>query len=163
MSILINSSTVNTGSNTSYEAKINQLETQLQSYEAELQKETDLDKQNDIKTKIQNIQTQIKNYEAKTASSSNSAADSEELPKNYNSSQTSDTIEISKEGKVLSEFMKTLNENKEKVVDKKEISEEGKGEEEKAEVEEKEKKEKEALKLKQEQNQVIMNHVSILA
>jgi len=109
--MVINSSTVNVvSSNNQSASKISQLEAQVQTYEVQLQQEKDVTKQQTIKTKIQQLEEQIKTYQANQKSSDSSKT--EATPKSSSSfSSPVDTIEISEEGKALSESLNTLNKN----------------------------------------------------
>lgn len=175
MSMSVNSSGINlnTGSN-QYEEKISQLETQLQTYEAELQKETDTEKQAELQQKIENIQNQIKNYETKLSSSSTSDSSTDSSSGTSTSindikNKSSDTLEISAEGKVMSDMLKALKEGQEDIDKKDQIKTEkgenrGTAESEKAEkgAAEKEKAKKEEEQKLSDPSQLIGNNISVL-
>jgi uncharacterized protein involved in exopolysaccharide biosynthesis len=114
MSISINSSAGSTNNiGTQYENKINQLKIQMQTYEAQLQTESDLKKQTELKEKIQNLQNQIKNYQAKAAkanSTSNITSIDTKEAESKNAITSSATVEISKQGKAFADSMKVSNE-----------------------------------------------------
>lgn len=95
-------------SSNQYESKIEQLKAQILSYEAQLQKETDTKKQQEIEAKIQKLEEQISTYQAKETSNNNTASSTESKSSNTN---PIDTVEISPQGNALSEQLKLLREN----------------------------------------------------
>lgn len=114
MGISVNSSMSGVSSESQYSAKISQLEVLMRAYQAQLQTESDLDKQKEIKEKIQEIQTQISNYQTKAANSVTGDGLSE-VANTYNNKEEKPQVivEISNEGKTLYEKMKLWNKKQE--------------------------------------------------